>query len=49
MPDRWFRYVAKAHVAEYEAAGWRVVPLAGVSHHDVYSVIMEWMGQGDPP
>ncbi len=44
----WLRYVCGPRIAEYEAAGWRRLGLDFV-HHDYYSEIMEWTGEGDPP
>ena len=49
VTDRWFRYVPHAQIAEFEAAGWKVVPVGGVCFHDLYSALMEWTGPGEPP
>ena len=43
----WYRYVRHADRAAYEAAGW--VFAGSMGHHDVYSVLMRWTGEGEPP
>ena len=50
MSDRnvsWFRYVRHAEVAGYEARGWVFAADLGLPH-GVYSVLMEWRGEGPP-
>lgn len=44
------RYVLHSRVAEFEAMGWRRDPSVPhrPSHHDHYSVIMVWCGEGTP-
>ena len=48
MSERWFRYVPHARVPEYEARGWKLVPVAGLYFHDIYSALMEYTGTGEP-
>lgn len=45
---RWFRYVRHAERAAYEAMGWRFAADLGPTHGR-WSVLMEWMGSGEPP
>ena len=43
---RIFVYLAHRHRAAYEAAGWAITPLR--LPHGVYSVLAEWIGDGEP-
>lgn len=40
-PHRTFRHVRHSDVPAYEARGWRIVEAPLVSHHNVYSLLME--------
>jgi hypothetical protein len=44
----WFRYVRKTDVIAYELAGWVFAADLGPTH-GVWSVLMEWKGEGDAP
>ena len=49
FPATWLRYVPHGDVAAFEAKGWkRRAGLSG-THHGVFSVMMEWRGDGEPP
>lgn len=41
MTETLVRFVKREQVADFIAAGWRVVPVRRVVHHDAYSVMME--------
>lgn len=43
----WFAYVRHHLVASYEAKGWRVVADLGPTHGQ-WSVLMQYMGEGEP-
>jgi hypothetical protein len=43
----WLRYVRHSDVADYEARGWAFWADLG-RHHGVYSIMMEWAGEGPP-
>lgn len=40
---KWLKYVVRDDIKNYELLGWAVVEAGGT-----YSVIMEWMKEGDP-
>lgn len=45
---RWLRYVTHARVPAFEALGWvNRGPL--LNHMGIYSVVMEWPHESDPP
>lgn len=44
----WFRYVRHADRAAYESAGWVFAADLGMPHC-LYSVLMRWGGEGEPP
>lgn len=43
----WYKYVIHRMVVEYERLGWRVVSDLDRPHGE-YSVLMQWLGEGDP-
>lgn len=44
----WTRYVPHGERDAYLAAGWTCKgPVVG--HHGIYSVLMSWAGEGEPP
>lgn len=45
---RTFRYVRHHAIERYEELGWRRVETR-LCHHDFWSIIMEWPGDGEPP
>jgi len=45
---QWFRYVRHKDRASYEAKGWRFDCDLGTTH-GIWSVMMIWTGEGDPP
>lgn len=47
----FLRYVPHSRVNAFEAIGWRVVSNGKMlaTNHGLYSVLMRWDGQGDPP
>lgn len=45
---RWFQFVPHARIAAFEAIGWKLKGDAG-AHHSVWSVVMVWEGEGNPP
>ncbi len=49
MKETFFHYVPHADVPRFTQQGWK--PLKGLNgtHHGVYSVLMEWTGEGEPP
>lgn len=48
MSEFYMRYVPHEAVASYEAVGWRAIaPTPGA--HGVYSTLMKWEGEGEPP
>jgi hypothetical protein len=46
--DGWYKYVRVEDVPEWEEKGWEVDAPARGCHHDAYSVVMRWLGDGDP-
>jgi len=46
----WFRYVPIADIPAYLAIGWEWNPAAWPLHapHGFYSVLMTWVGDGEP-
>ena len=48
MTVQTLRYVPYSRVAAYEALGWVRVPVRRAVHHDAYSVLLEWAGEGEP-
>ena len=45
----YLRYVPGPRLAEWEALGWRHVDDGKIYHHDHYSCLCEWKGEGEPP
>lgn len=45
MTEAVLHFVRPHEVAAYERLGWTVVP---DRRHSAYSVLMQWMGQGEP-
>lgn len=47
---KWFRYVRFVDIPTYLALGWEWNPDEPPLHapHGLYSVIMEWVGDGEP-
>ena len=48
MRPSWYRYVELARVDDMAESGWR--PIGEPLHvpHGCYSILMEWMGEGEP-
>lgn len=47
--NKWFKYVQYYDVEEYKRNGWVVVDADPYfTHHDYYSCIMEYIGEGEP-
>ena len=45
----FFKYVPHGFKHVWEAAGWVAIPEAFAgTHHDYYSTLMEWKGDGEP-
>ncbi len=44
----YFRYVRHNDVERYTALGWREVDDLRPCHHDFWSTIMRWEGEGEP-
>ncbi len=47
MTVRYFTYVPRYLVTDYEAAGWIYAGELGPPHC-FYSVLMQWAGEGEP-
>ena len=47
--SEWFAYAPGSAVPEYQAEGWSLVDTAQFAHHDAYSAILRWDGEGPPP
>ena len=43
----FFRYVRHSEVADYESRGWVWAADLGLPH-GVFSVLMQWAGEGEP-
>lgn len=48
MNPRTFARVPHAHVEDWKREGWVVSDSAPVPHHDFYTRMMEWKGDGEP-
>lgn len=48
MSEQFFRFVKRDQVSAYKVLGWQTVSVRRVVHHDDYSVMMEWIGVGEP-
>jgi hypothetical protein len=46
--DGWYKYVPNADVHEWQVEGWEVCEVMPAPHHDAYSVVMKWVGEGEP-
>jgi len=45
----WLRYIPHDDVGRYQAAGWSVSSDLAHTHHGAYAVLMQWVGDGEPP
>jgi hypothetical protein len=45
----FFKYVRRADVPRFLAAGWTVCQISSISHHEIYAVLLEWAKPGEPP
>ena len=46
--DQWFRFILLDEIAIWEARGWKVVSDLHGTPHARWSVLMQWMGEGEP-
>lgn len=44
----FYLYVRRSQVEAYLALGWDFVEDGAVYHHDWYSALMVWVGDGEP-
>ncbi len=42
------RYVRHSLIPAYEDLGWEIVDDCWCYHHDHYSRLMQWIGEGEP-
>jgi hypothetical protein len=47
--DGWYKYVRGEDIPEWEDKGWEASDATTACHHNAYSIIMKWTGDGDPP
>ena len=45
---QWLRWVKLADVGSYLARGWTIRDCAAGTHHGIYSVLMLYVGEGEP-
>ena len=45
----WLQYVTHDRVEAYRALGWKIESTLDGSAHSNYSVLMKWVGEGEPP
>lgn len=44
----WLRYIALKDVGEWLAKGWTIADDLAGTHHGHYSIIMRYVGEGEP-
>lgn len=44
----YYRYVSRRDVSAHEGRGWKALTALQGTHHGVYSVLMQWTGEGEP-
>ena len=49
MTTQWLSYVPGSRIEEFLSVGWRPIEFGDFVHHDAYSTIMIWGGEGNPP